>query len=76
MKESITSETTGKTYCPSECIRLVNMKQLAAYMVYGVELQDIYASRDFKTNVPILVGIVKREDSKQAYEKWCNYELK
>lgn len=76
MKEEIKSDTTGKTYYPSECIRLVNMKQLAAYMTYGVELMDIYPSRDFKTNAPILVGVVKREDSKTAYQKWCSYELK
>lgn len=76
MKDYVTSDITGKTYCPNDCIRLVNMKQLAAYMLNGVELQDIYPSRDIKTNSPILVGIVKREDSRESYKKWCNYELK
>ena len=51
------------------------MSQLAAYMSYGVELLDLYVSRDYKTNRPILVGVVDREQSYEAYKKWCDHEL-
>ena len=52
------------------------MTQLAAYMDYGVELLDLYVSRDYKTNKPMLVGVVDREASKEAYDLWCKHELK
>ena len=75
MIDTIRSDTTGKEYVPSECVRIVNMKQLAAYMLHGVELLDFYASRDFKTDTPILVGIVNIKDSSEVYKKWRNFDL-
>lgn len=76
MKEMITSDTTGKTYCPQDCVRIVNPRQIAAYWLHGVEILDIYGSRDFKTNEPILVAIFNKKDSREAYEQWCGYTLK
>ena len=76
MKDYITSDTTGKTYSPSEVVRLVNMRQIATYALYGVEILDFYASRDFKTNEPIMVAIVDKNKSKEVYDKWCKFELK
>lgn len=71
----VKSNFTGKTYDPNKAIRIVNMQQLAAYMANGIELLDFYASRDYKTNKPILVGIVDREESKEVYDLWCKHEL-
>ena len=71
----VKSNFTGKTYDPTKAVRIINMQQLAAYMANGVELLDFYASRDYKTNKPILVGIVDREASKNAYDLWCKHEL-
>lgn len=75
MSENVTSETTGKTYKTGDVIRIVNMQQLAAYLEYGAELLDIFSSRDYKTNKPILVGIVSKHDTKELYDRWCNHEL-
>lgn len=76
MKEYVKSTNTGKVYCPNDCVRIVNMRQAATYILNGVELLDVYASRDFKTNEPIMVTIFDRKESKEAYDKWCNFELR
>ena len=76
MFEKIRSDFTGIEYDPSACVRIVNMRQLAAYMLHGVKLIDLYASRDFESGDPIMVGIVSKRDSADAYTKWLNYDLK
>jgi hypothetical protein len=62
-------------YDPNNAVRIINMQQLAAYMANGVELLDIYISKDYKTNKPILVGIVDKEDSYESYKLWCDHKL-
>lgn len=77
MKETITSPTTGKTYAPGRgVVRIVNYKQAAAYITYGAELLDIYASRDHETHTPLLVYIFDRKATEDLYDKWCNHLLK
>ena len=68
----VKSSFTGKSYDPSKCCRIVNMMQLAFYLDSGVELLDLYTSKDYKTNKPILVGVVDKTDSYDAYNSWCN----
>lgn len=70
MKEYAKSDTTGRVYHPSECVRLVNMKQLVFYMKNGVEILDFYPSKDFKTGEDVLVFIVNKKDSQKVYQKW------
>lgn len=70
MKETIKSDVTGKVYCPSECVRLVNIRQLLFYMNHNVEILDIYPSKDFKSGDDVLVFIVSKKDSQDAYRKW------
>lgn len=72
MKEYIKSTSTGKVYCPRDCIRLVNMKQLAFYMKHGVEVLDFYSSKDFKTGEDIIVFLVNKFDTKDIYQKWLD----
>lgn len=74
MKELVTSDTTGKTYCPSDCVRLVNIKQWIFYMKHNVEILDFYPSVDFKTGQDVMVYIVNKYDSQEAYKKWMGYE--
>lgn len=74
MKEYIKSDTTGKIYCPSNCIRLVNMRQLLFYMTRNVEILDFYPSKDFKTGEDILVFIVDKKNSQEAYRAWMGYD--
>ena len=71
----VKSNFTGKMYDPNNSVRIINMQQLAAYMANGVELLDIYISKDYKTNKPILVGIVDKEDSYESYKLWCDHKL-
>ena len=71
----IKSNFTGKLYDPNKSVRIINMQQLAAYMANGVELLDIYISRDYKTDKPILVGIVDKEASYESYQLWCDHKL-
>lgn len=71
----VKSNFTGKTYNPSKTVRILNMQQVAAYLNYGLELLDLYPSKDIKTGKPILVFIFDREKSKDAYDKWCKHEL-
>lgn len=70
MKETFKSDITGKEYCPNDVVRLVNVRQLLFYMRNGVEILDIYPSKDFKTNDDVLVFIVNKKDSQEAYKKW------
>ena len=71
----VKSTFTGKTYDPSKAVRILNMHQAAAYMNYGITLIDLWSSKDVKTGKPILVFIFDREESKEAYDLWCNHEL-
>lgn len=75
MKEKIQSQTTGKTYAPSDVVRIVNQTQATMYMVHGAELLDIYPSRDFKTNKPMMVYIFNRVATMKLYDAWCKHEL-
>lgn len=71
----IKSEFTKRTYNTDDVCRIINMHQLASYMENGVELLDLYTSRDYKTNKPILVSVVDKKQSYDAYKKWCDHEL-
>lgn len=70
----VKSNFTGKTYDPNKAVRILNMQQAAAYMNYGIDLIDLYSSKD-KNGKPILVFIFNREESKEAYDLWCNHAL-
>ena len=35
MKEYTKSDITNKVYCPEDCVRLVNMRQVAIYALNG-----------------------------------------
>lgn len=66
----IKSETTNKIYDPNKTIRIVNIKQILFYMSRDVEILDFYPSEDFKTKEPVLVFIVSKYDSYEAYQDW------
>lgn len=75
MKEQITSQITGKSYVPSEVVRIVNQLQAATYMAHGAELLDVYCSRDYKTHRPMMVYIFNRAATTPLYDAWCAHEL-
>ena len=71
----IKSKFTGKEYNTKDVCRIVNTLQLASYLEYGITLLDIYTSRNYETGKPILVGIVDKKESYEAYKLWCEHKL-
>lgn len=45
---TIQSEVTGAFYEPANCCFIMNAKQTALYMKYGVKLLDVLVSKDDK----------------------------
>ena len=68
----VKSSFTGKYYEPNKSCKIVNMTQLAFYMENDVELLDLFVSKDYRTKKPILVGVVDKADSYEAYKLWCD----
>lgn len=68
----VESYSTGRTYNPHDVVRLVNTKQVCFYMKHGVELVDIYPSKDFKTNEDILVFVVNKHNTQEVYKMWMD----
>jgi len=71
----ITPNLHPRPYYPSEVVRIVNSKQFKLYIANGIYPVDIYTSMDRKTGKTILVMIFLKEETKEAYELWCKYEL-
>ena len=71
------SRLTGKEYNTLEHCRILNLEQALRYLANGVELIDIYPSRD-KENPEKhkCVFVFNRKDSAWAYDAWCRHELK
>lgn len=76
MKDNVIGYATQKIYCPADAVRIVNYKQAAAYLVHGAELLDVYPSRDFTTDEPLIVYIFNRKETAELYDLWCKHELK
>ena len=70
----IHSEITAKDYFAKDTVRIVNLRQICTYLSLGKTPVDIYPSVDFKTNNPMLVFLFDREETKDAYTRWCNSE--
>ena len=75
MNNLVTSEVTGITYNPKDVVRILNMRQCAAFCSYGCKIVDVYPSVDYKTGVPIMVVLFFKNDTKEAYDLWCKHEL-
>lgn len=66
---------TGASYDTNDAIRIIGHTQISAYWLNGVAPLDIYPSRDLKNGKPILVGIFKKSDTKEVFDKWVRHEL-
>lgn len=64
------------TYDNKDVVRIFNPKQRDLYLINGIMPKDIYTSIDKNTDEKILVYIFLKEDTREAYNKWLNYELK
>ena len=68
------SSITGKYYNLYDCVRILNLNQVDAYLKYGVMPLHIYVSKD-KNNKPVIVFLFDREETKEVYDLWCKHEL-
>lgn len=64
------------SYDSRDVVRIFNPKQRDLYLMNGIMPKDIYTSIDDKNDEKILVYIFLKEDTREAYNKWRNYELK
>ena len=64
------------TYDNKDVVRIINPKQRDLYLMNGIIPKDIYVSVDKESDEKILVYIFLKEDTREAYSKWRNYELK
>ena len=77
MSESyiVKSQVTQREYDLFSCVKIINIQQACAYMDNGVYPVDIKSSIDNKTGKRCAVFYFDKNESKEVYDKWCNYEL-
>lgn len=71
----IQSNLHPRDYIAREVARIVNRRQQDLYIKNKVFPIDIYTSIDDRTGADITVMIFLKEESKDVYQKWCDYEL-
>ena len=69
------SHITQKEYDIFKCVKIVNIQQACAYMENNILPVDIKVSTDVKTGKRCVVFYFDKEESKDVYDKWCNYLL-
>lgn len=70
------STVTGRSYDVFKTVKILNIQQACSYMDNDVFPVDIKVSIDQRSGKKCLVFYFDREESKDVYDKWCNYELK
>lgn len=75
MKEKVLTNLKARDYIPSEVCRILNPKQQLLYIKNGLYPIDMYTSIDGKTGNDVIVMIFLRDETTDAYIKWCNHEL-
>ena len=68
------SSITGKYYNLFDSVRILNLKQVTAYIEHGVLPLHIYTSKD-DSGKSVLVFLFDREETKEVYDLWCKHEL-
>ena len=72
MEGIVHSDITQRDYDLFKVIRILNINQAIFFIEYGVVLQDIEISTDRKTGKPVMVFLFYRDDTKNAFDEWCN----
>lgn len=70
----IKSNLKNIEYTEKEAIRIYNRDQQTFYIDSSVYPIDMYTSYAPKNNRKIIVMIFNRNDTKEVYQKWCNYQ--
>lgn len=69
-----TSNLTGRTYNFFETVKIKNMNQAAAYIENDVFPIDVRAGRE-ENGKRVIMFYFDKQESKEVFDKWCNYEL-
>lgn len=69
----IKTNLLSKDYSLNEVNRICNREQQTFYIDSGVFPIDMYTSYDVKNDRKIIVMIFSREDTKELYAEWKNY---
>ncbi len=51
-----------------EVVKIVNIRQAKAYMLYGLKPLDVYATNS-------IVFVFSKVETLEVYHKWCNHSL-
>ena len=70
----IESNLKGITYTEKEVIRIYNRDQQTFYIDSGIYPIDLYTSYAPKNDRKIIVMIFNRNDTKEVYQKWRDYQ--
>nr|DAV77191.1 MAG TPA: hypothetical protein [Caudoviricetes sp.] len=71
---TIESNLKPRSYNEKEIIRIYNRDQQTFYIDSGIYPIDLYPSYSPKNDRKIIVMIFLRNDTKEVYMKWKNYE--
>lgn len=70
------SRINGREYNLYETCRILNLQQAIRYLANGIELIDLYTSKDRDDpDTQKLVFVFDRKGTKWAYDLWCKHEL-
>jgi hypothetical protein len=72
---NVKSNLAAIEYNSTESVRIVNQKQQLFYLSNEVYPIDIYTSYDGKNDRKIIVMIFRKNETKELYQKWCNYDV-
>ena len=71
---TIESNLKQRSYNEKEIIRIYNRDQQTFYIDSGIYPIDLYPSYSPKNDRKIIVMIFLKNDTKEVYMKWKNYE--
>ena len=71
---TIESNLKPRSYNEKEIIRIYNRDQQTFYNDSGIYPTDLYPSYSPKNDRKIIVMIFLKNDTKEVYMKWKNYE--
>lgn len=71
---TIESNLKPRNYNEKEIIRIYNRDQQTFYIDSGIYPIDLYPSYSPKNDRKIIVMIFLKNDTKEVYMKWKNYE--
>lgn len=70
------SNISGKQYSLSDVVKIVDPKQQKLYIKHEVYPIDMYTTKDLYSDNQILIMLFNKEETKDLYIQWKNYELR